>query len=420
MGVSMSSTSLAHTYGNVTSFVVEYLKNLLPNYFKTVHVTSTIAYRQLGRLNLNKSPGVFKKSKPILIVAPNIEMDTDDLFLGGTWLTSRLTDQYLDHDYTNLQPFIRDENSGFEIKYLLNRLKVNYNITILCETQMEQLNIAHFIKNKVRQNRPFFVETFLESQIPRTMLDCLGNQSGHPMYDPSGSVSEFVHYLNGISRYPITYKMKTSTGNDEFFRYYPTNLLMSIRDLSIDDGTKKGQTFDYFTITFQVPVEFNTAGLYYLFHDDEKVHIYIKQQQDADFEKYAEKVVMNPVFTIHNLFNVPLPEGWSMYGTSIFKVVKEEGEVDEVDLTCLHNQSMVEFIKECNEKGIPIDPFIKVYLMKNNEMLVEGEGKDYVLSKDTTKIDLYNLDPDSSYRVIIHANTNFINETMRDRHNLDD
>ena len=147
MGVSMSSTSLAHTYGNVTSFVVEYIKNLIPNYFNTVYVTSSIGFRQLGKVNLNKSPGVFKKSKPILVVAPNIEMDTDGLFLGKSWLTSRLTDQYIDHDYSNLQPFIKDENSGFEIKFLLNRLKMNFSVSIICETQMEQLNIAHYLKN---------------------------------------------------------------------------------------------------------------------------------------------------------------------------------------------------------------------------------------------------------------------------------
>lgn len=416
MGVSMSSTSLAHTYGNVTSFVVEYIKNLIPNYFNTVYVTSSIGFRQLGKVNLNKSPGVFKKSKPILVVAPNIEMDTDGLFLGKSWLTSRLTDQYIDHDYSNLQPFIKDENSGFEIKFLLNRLKMNFSVSIICETQMEQLNIAHYLKNRVRQGSPFMTHTFLESQIPRSMLECLAEHSHHPMYDENGSSANFIRYLNGVSDYPITYKMKTSTGNEEFFRYYPVNLLMSMENLDIDQGSKKGQVFDFFTITFSIPVEFSTAGLYYLFHEDERVHVYIQKSKEKDFKEMADKIIMKPVFTIHNLFDVPLPEGWTLYGTSIFKVNKELGDVDEVDLTCLHNTSMIEFIKTCNKNGIPVSPFIKVYLMKNNEMLTVGT--DYTLSADTTKIDLYNLDPASSYRVIIHANTNYINETMRDIHNL--
>ena len=417
MGVSMASTSTAHTYGNVTCFIVEYIKNLLPGYFKTVHVTSTMAYRELSRINLNNHPNLLKKKKPILIIRPRVELDTDDIFLGGTYLTTRLTDQYMEHGYSNLQPFFRDDNTGMNIKFLLNRLKISYDVTIICSTQMEQINIANFLKNKVRMNLPFPVETYLESQIPKTMLDVYSKFANVPMYDENNSVSKFLNHINGKSRYPITYKMKTSTGNDEFFRYYPANLLISINGLSIDDGSKKGQVFDSFTTNFSIPVEFNTAGLYYLFHNDETVHIEINRQQDKIFEDMKESVTMVPVFTIHNLFDLPLPEGWTLYATSIFKTDKEFDEIDEVDLTVLHNQSMVEFIKYCNANGIPLEPFIKVYLMMDNKMLTEGV--EYTLSEDTTLLTLRKCVPASSYRVIIHSNTAYINELMKTIHNLD-
>lgn len=416
MGVSMASTSTAHTYGNVTCFIVEYVKNLVPGYFKTVHVTSTMAYRELSKINLNNHPNLLKKKKPILIIRPRVELDTDDIFLGGTYLTTRLTDQFMERDFTNLQPFFQDDNTGLSIKFLLNRLKIVYDITIICNTQMEQINIANFLKNKVRMNRPFPVETYLESQIPKTMLDMYSKVADIPMYDKNNSVSEFLKHINGKSRYPITYKMKTSTGNDEFFRYYPANLLISINGLSIDEGSKKGQVFDSFTTTFTIPVEFNTAGLYYLFHKDETVHIEIKKQTDKIFGEEGSGT-MFPVFTIHHLFDLPLPEGWTLYGTSIFKTDKEFDEEDEVDLTVLHNQSMIEFIKHCNRNGLPLDPFIKVYLMKDNKMLTEGV--EYTLSKDTTLLTLRACNPASSYRVIIHSNTAYINDLMKTVHNLE-
>lgn len=417
MGVSMASTSTAHTYGNVTCFMVEYLKNLVPGYFKTVHVTSTMSYRELSRINLNNHPNLLKKKKPILIIRPRVELDTDDIFLGGTYLTTRLMDVYMERDFTNLQPFFQDDSSGLSIKFLLNRLKIVYDVTIICGSQMEQINIANFLKNKVRMNRPFPVETYLESQIPKTMLDMYGQVADIPIYDENKSVSEFLKHINGKSRYPITYKMKTSTGNDEFFRYYPANLLLSINGLSIDEGSKKGQVFDSFTTTFSVPVEFNTAGLYYLFHENETVHIEIKKQTEKDFVEMADKVAMFPVFTIHHLFDLPLPEGWTLYGTSIFKTDKEFDEEDEVDLSVLHNRSMIEFIKHCNKNGLSLDPFIKVYLMKDNNMLEEDVH--YTLSSDTTLLTLKTCNPASSYRVIIHANTLYINNLMKEIHNLE-
>lgn len=413
----MASTSTAHTYGNVTCFIVEYIKNLLPGYFKTVHVTSTMAYRELAKINLNNHPNFLKKKKPILIIRPRVELDTDDIFLGGTFLTTRLTDEYMERGYTNLQPFFRDDDTELNIKFLLNRLKISYDVTIICSSQMEQINIANFLKNKVRMNIPFPVETYLESQIPKSMLDVYSQVANIPMYDENNSVSEFLKHINGKSMYPITYKMKTSTGNDEFFRYYPANLLISINGLSIDDGSKKGQVFDSFTTNFNIPVEFNTAGLYYLFHNDETVHIEVVKEVEKTVQDFKDVAAMIPVFTIHNLFNLPLPEGWTLYATSIFKTDKEFDEVDEVDLTVLHNKSMIEFIKHCNANGIPLDPFIKVYLMKDNKML--DEGVHYTLSKDTTLLTLKTCNPASSYRVIIHSNTAYINESMKTIHNLE-
>lgn len=418
MGVSMASTSLAHTYGNVTAFMTEYVKFLLPDYFNTVHVTSSIAFRQVGKLNLNKSPGVFKKSKPILVVAPNLEIDSDDLFLGRTWFTQRLTDQHLTHDGSNLQPFIRDEKSQYSIEYLLNRVKMTFNFTIICETQMEQHNIVGYLKNRVRQNSPFFLTTYLESQLPRTMMETLQKITPMPIHDEQGSVNTFVKYLNGVSNDPITYKMKTSSGNEEFFRYYSTNLLTSFNDLDFDQGSKKGHIYDQFTITFRMPVDFNAAGLYYLFHNSEKVDVEIMKTDYKSFgDNGADKVVCEPLFTVHRLYDIELPQGWTVYATSVFKVSKEMGDVDEVDLTCLHNQSMIEFIREFNSRGMPISPFIKVYLLKDSKMLTEGE--DYKLSADTTLLSLYNLNPKSSYRVVIHSNTEYINEAMKDKYNLD-
>lgn len=419
MGVSMASTSLAHTYGNVTAFMVEYVKGLLPEYFNTIHVTSSIAFRQVGKLNLNRSPGVFKKSKPILVVAPNLETDTDDLFLGRTWFTQRLTDQHLSHDGGNLQPFIVDEKSQYQVRYLLNRYRMTFSFTIICETQMEQHNIFGYLKNRVRQNSPFYLTTYLESQIPRTMMETLQKVTPMPIHDKNGSVNDFVKYLNGVSYYPITYKMKTSTGNEEFFRYYSANLLTSFNDLDIDSGSKKGHAYDQFTISFRMPVDFNTAGLYYLFHENEKVDVEIfKTHYNTHGNIGADKVTFEPIFTIHNLYNIDLPQGWTTYATSIFKVMKDVGEEDEVDLTCLHNQTMIDFIKDCNDKGIDLNLFIKVHLMMNNKMLKQEE--DYILSKDTTLLTLYTLDPKASYRVIIHVNTEYINQSMKDKYNLDD
>ena len=48
----VSSSSMSHTFGNVTAFITEYVKSLFPiNYFRTVNISSTMAYREFNIFN---------------------------------------------------------------------------------------------------------------------------------------------------------------------------------------------------------------------------------------------------------------------------------------------------------------------------------------------------------------------------------
>jgi len=240
MGYCIAQTSLAHTYGNVTAFILEYVKGLFPkNYFSTVTVSSKIAFKEFDILK-NTNSNVFKKTKPMLIIKPRVEIESNDNFLSGTYLTARVDDNYRDVDFSNLQSFIYDKSRGAEMKFLLNRIRMVFDVVIITETQIEQLNQAFYFKNAVRQDIPFFLSTSLESYIPREMMELMGNDVGIPVYDENGSVKKFLDYINTNSIYPVSYKMKNSSGHDEFFRFYPANIDTTITNLSIDDGSKKG------------------------------------------------------------------------------------------------------------------------------------------------------------------------------------
>jgi hypothetical protein len=265
MNYAFASTSLAHTYGNITSFITEFIKNIFgKNYFKTVHMSSTIAYRQFNIFQ-NSNKEFIKKSKPMLIVRPRIELNDNEVFLDGTYLTTRISDNFTDTDFSNLQPFIQDDKKGIYMKYLLNRLKIYFDVSIIVETQMEQINKALFFKNRIRQEIPFYLQTALESLVPKELIQVLSDDASIPIYDTNNSIKTFMDYLNGNSYYPVTYKLKNSSGKDEFFRYYPVNIDTTISNLSIDDGSKRGFIFDSFAINFTVSAEFNAAGLYYYF-----------------------------------------------------------------------------------------------------------------------------------------------------------
>ena len=105
--------SPAHTYGNVLAMIQNWVLNLFPdNTFKTIHVNSKIAHRQI-----TSTPHEFlKKTKPIIIFRPRISYD-DDRFLSNTLISEKLADVYKSQGQTDLQPFFLDQKNGLESRY---------------------------------------------------------------------------------------------------------------------------------------------------------------------------------------------------------------------------------------------------------------------------------------------------------------
>lgn len=408
MEYSVTQTSLAHTYGNVTCQIVEYLKSMFPdNYFNTVHVSSSIAYRQFNIFQ-NSNKEFLKKRKPMLIVRPRVELNDQDVFLYNTYLTRRLTDNYMDTSFTNLQPFMYDTERGNCMKFLLNRLKILFDVTIVTETQIEQLNISHFFKNRVRQDAPFFIQTSLESYIPRELMRLIAEDIGTSVYDENGSIKPFLDYVNGISIYPITYKMKNSSGNDEFFRHYPVNIDTTISGLSIDDGSKKGFVSDIFTTTFTVSTEFNAAGLYYYFAaNPEKIGNFSMNIKAEDDNKII------PLFTVDSLHVEKPEEGWNVYCAPIYVVTSKP---DITDISGLINNSLKACIDYHEKHGVNYSVFMRYKVLKDNVELIEG--KDYKFNIDKFELITYNCNPNSTYRFIMYVNTLYINDLINDILNL--
>lgn len=413
MSYAIAETSISHTYGNVTSFMVEYIKGLFPkNYFKTVHVHSTIAYRNFDVLK-NTKKDFFKKSKPILIITPKVDMDTNDLYLGGTYLTKRITDNVMDLDFGNLQPFIEDNDKGIHVKYLLNRLKMNFDVSIVVETQMEQIDISHGLKNRVTMEQPLTLTTALESYVAKDVMELISKDSGIPLYDENNSVGPFLEYVNSKSYYPISYKMKNSRGKDEFFRFYNVNIDALISGLSIDEGSKRGFIDDSYTITFSVSAEFNGTGLYYYFTRNEKTIDGVDMSMISSDN--PDQII--PLFTISNLHALRVGDGWSLYSSPIYGV-EETDKYDELDISTILNHSLLKVIEYHKINSIPFELFIKTVVMKDNALLTYG--RDYEIDFDRMVLITKRINTFSTYRLIIYVNTLYINTLLQNIFSLNE
>lgn len=405
--VAKASVSLAHTYGNVLSVFTQYIKDILPaDYFKTVHVSSKIPFKDFDRFKNSKKEFI-KKRKPMLIIRPRVVLNDNESFLHGTYLTTRVFENEKAQNFGELQHFFHDEKKNVYLKYLLNRLVMELDVTMVLESQMQQINIAHYIQNTIRQNMSFMVPVALESNISKEVLELLSKEVDFPMYDKNGSIKPFLDYLNQNSIYPITYKMKNSTGNDEFFRYYPTNVDVEFRDLQMDEASRKGFVNSTATINFNVRLEFNAAAMYFLY-SRKKMRVNM-----STISIVTGNDMLAPLFTSQLPTNEPdLPVGWNLYTSSMFKIDDADITEDITHLKTLFNSSTLSTIDYVNATGTPIQTLICVVVMKDNDTLIENV--DYIVNWGTMELKVTNCNISSTYRLFVYINNKYVNEIICD------
>lgn len=406
---SMASPNMAHVYGNITSFVTEYMKQLFPDKFKTIHVNTTIAYRNFSRFN-NTNKEFIKKRKPMMLIRPRLELDNRDAFLAGTLFTERKTDVVNAREWGNLQEFFVDKEKGLYIKFLMNRLIMDYDISLIFETQMQQLNYLHYFKNRIRQEAPFVVTTNLESMITRDMIVLLSDLADIDMIDGDQiDAPRILEYMNKHSLYPVTYKMKNSTGRDEFFRYHPAGVELTITGLSVDDGQKSGQTTDDYGINFTVRAEFSTAGMYYLFSGKRSIDDkYRYLTHDSELVNSS----IFPLFTSKNLFVQHIPEGWQLYMCPTFFIDPTDPKPFVLSVEQIFNNSIQACVDYHKQYNLPFDIFLNVKCLKDNRVMDITRKEYELICEDELSIKIYNWNSSSTYRLLVSVNTGYINNLV--------
>ena len=395
--------SAAHTFGNVTAFIENWLLNLFPeDLFKTIHVNSKIAHRQM-----RSTPHEFlKKTPPMFVIRPRIDWNDSTKFLKGTPLIERQNDLYMKYGLTNLQDFFQDDRTKVSLKYQMNRSVMNFDVILIFNTLIQQLNWASYIQNSIAMERPFFLQTCLESYLSIELLKQLSNFTGFPLYDKDGSTKEFLRYMNGNSCYPITYKIQGSSNTEEFFRYYPVNIDTLVTNFSTDEGEKVGQVMDRYQISFSVRCEFYSTGFYYLFSD--KIEDYAIIKVDTNDSQII------PIFTdVLTQDDIDLPMGWKLYASPSCRL---ENKNDSVDIGSLFNDSIRKTIEFHKERGIPLMEFLKIRVRKQGKLLTYG--KDYTFDVDKYKINFINCDTYYTYKIIIMLNIEYINNLIKQVYKL--
>ena len=392
-------SSISHTYGNALAYMENYILSLFPeNLFKTIHVNSRIAHRQIRSTGYEYT----KKAKPMIIFRPRIADTGEDRFLKGTPLIERQGDLYSTWGATNLMDFMHDETRNINVKFQLNRSILYVDVLLIFSTLYQQMDFKHYIENAVRLEIPFSLNTIFESYLPEDMLNIISSITEIPLYDSHGSTREFLKYMESNSCFPITYKLQSSSGTREFYRCYPVNIDTLIGDLSSDEGEKVGHIMNQYQLSFTVKMEFFSTGFYYIFSDK----LFTNQVKFP--ELYPEDSSIIPVFTdIVLKEDLNLKEGWKLYTSASCRPEKSR---DSINFDELLNDSIRKVMEYHRDAGLPYFEFLDIKVRKQGKIV--HEGPDYVIDYDRMMIHLNNKDTFHTYKILICINIEYINDLI--------
>ena len=422
MNKTITNGSIAHTVGNVTTLFTEFLKSLFPDsFFQYVHVATRMAYRE-QKQEENSDYEFIKKRKPILIIRPKIDINNTDIFLTYSLFTTNLFGADLTLNESNMQPFFLDREAQCQINYMLNRIRVVFECTMMFDTEFEQINQYAYFLNLFTQERVYRMNTALEFYIPPSIMELVSAYSGVPIKDNDhGTTKHFLDYFMQHSNKYVTIKERTSSSTIDFFMFYPLSIDYVFTDITKDDPNKKDWASDSCNINFTLTTEFNTVAIYD-FATKQKKNVEILGEVSIGPKKRRPidngGINIIPYFTIGNLFeHTKMENGYELFYTQAFETDETIHEdEDYLDLEpVFRDTNAMDIIKWHNKQGVPNSVFLQFIIMRNNDKLIEGT--DFIVDWENFKLRILKADPDKTYRLNIFVNNLYVTHLMENFNN---
>ena len=407
--LSLAAPSLAHTVGNVTQKFTKKLREIFgKGYFKTVHIDSRIAYVEHG---YNSKKEHFHKNNPTLAIRPSIDLTNDDIFLHHCLLTTNKYGQNFGVGGQNMLPFFYDPEIGCSIFYLLDRVRVIFGVYMEFDTVIEQINAHATFNAFYTPDTIMYERTAIEIHIPHQFMQMVSIDSGIPIYDENGSVERFLKYVNSHCCKPVTFQMKTSTANEEFFMYYPLNIEWIITDVDRSELDKKGFASEKAYMTFTLSTEFNTCQLFaYRAPEDSDSIKHEFTNVEIRVPDFKGQPLIVPIITYENMFDPEDEHGWKYFTSRMYKVDSNEGD-DVLDLSKIfEGTNLKDIIQYHNLHGIDNHLLMDVHVDMAGVKLVEG--RDYVFDYNTLQLITKKVNTIVTYRFYIYVNNEYVNDLL--------
>ena len=249
-----------------------FLKKYPDNFFNSVYVDGTHSFDEFRKLS--KINQQMRKTNPLLALVPNI-----DSSYNRDWIDSTPEIPMLLRRSRFEGVFLSDveHNKGLHLQLIFKTIKMNFTFKMRLDTRGQQLDMMEYIKVK---HRAGWSETFdrdMDIHVPKGIISQIAFDNGFDLTEggnPKNPI-EVLNYLNSHSLIPFMYKLRCTTGNDEYFIKAPNCTVHIKSELpSMDEGERTNSLTTNYNIEFNLEVEM-TAPYCYTYFSQKDLHQYL-------------------------------------------------------------------------------------------------------------------------------------------------
>lgn len=405
-----SSSSLSSVIGNVSYIVKQFISGLFPpDYFSKVYIDTQLTSVYYEK-EFRDGDGVFKSTPPYLVIRPKFQI-SDDTYFGRLpdWMTTNyFIFKNLEDNYS---PVFFDRQNEIYIYSVPDRIKINFEIDIVSNTRMEQLNIAHYLKNSVMHRSYFYLnDCKLETEVPKYFIKVLAENYNIDMQS-KGEKEDFLSYIADGSQNFITEKIKASSGNPSYFYIYKTNLLSMFEDFpSIDDGKQKNLVDEGFRISDNFSTEFWVPSNYFLEIGNRRVMDNIGEVKEWDIHELGfDRVVLNYTLNFVPDMDLCINGRKFQFVRKIGYITDDNEDFDILPIEKIFSDDMKQVIKYNNKYGISNEEafYIKVFYEDK-----EVNPKNININWEKLELINFHCRTETTYHILLYINKERVNRTI--------
>lgn len=386
--------SYSHIMGSVTSILVDYIRSAYNDkYFSTIWNTLEVPYSQRSKAFRD----IMSKPRPTMIIDPKFDPSDEARFVPQSEFDSWISnDPQSFYKINTLDSNLLIGYNNFELWYKPRRYKMTFNIHFSFDSDVQRIQCQEYMRQSIRHMSPIIGQRYIENILPDDYMKAIAllNKMDY-------TSQEFLDFINKFTTTPITRRIRTGSGNIEFFAMQRSPIeIIFVEGPSSNGPITKGNITVSSSFSEEVTVEFVAYSLLFLKTSTKRGEPIYKEETRKSFgEEIADvsNVASDKLF----LAEVPRPPYISDDCVRIQQITLQADKAgdDSVSLfDLMRNPEIAEMLHYYKTNKMQMD-FIHVAVFEDCNLLDEAR---YHLDRKTLTLTIKDMDVYKTYYVSVY------------------